>query len=406
MNSGSSTSMNIYFLTMHPFPHGMAQTNRLISIAGGLVKSGCTVKVICLKPTENDVLSKNTLHKGNFNGIEYIYPSGITLRASDPVKRIIHYISGIGRTTSLLITDNRKQKIDFIFAGILGFFIYLWFYLISRFLKIKYVQERSEYPFIKAGNSKFNSITLFLYLSFICKLFDGFIVITNKLKEYFIPHLRKDCPVFHLPILVEPERFSHISTSPSDKYIAYCGSMQGNKDGVSDLIEAFGLIADKFPEINLCMIGSTEFAGFDRLLEKTEGLSLMKRVNFTGVIDREKLPDMLVKAIMLVLARPESKQAEGGFPTKLGEYLATGKPVVVTEVGEIPGYLHDGENAYIAKPGNPMHFAEKMESVLNDYENALRIGARGQQLAFTTFNYIFQGKELASWLHYIAEKNG
>jgi glycosyltransferase involved in cell wall biosynthesis len=123
-------------------------------------------------------------------------------------------------------------------------------------------------------------------------------------------------------------------------------------------------------------------------------------------MDRENLPDMLGNAIMLVLARPESKQAEGGFPTKLGEYLATGKPVVVTGVGEIGDYLHDGENAYIAKPGDPRHFAEKMESVLNDYENALRIGARGQKLALTTFNYIFQGKELAAWLQNIAKTNG
>ena len=49
---------------------------------------------------------------------------------------------------------------------------------------------------------------------------------------------------------------------------------------------------------------------------------------------------------MLVLARPDNIQAKGGFPTKLGEYLATGNPVVVTKVGEIPNYLIDGVNAF------------------------------------------------------------
>ncbi|HEX2394260.1 MAG TPA: glycosyltransferase family 4 protein [Bacteroidales bacterium] len=406
MESGSQKPFNIFFLTLHPFPFGLAQTNRLIAMAGGLVKAGCRVKVICLKPTEHNVLSKNTATAGNFNGIEYIYPSATTFRASDSFTRIVHFISGIYRTTLLLISENRKHRIDFIFAGVLGFFISFWFYLISRILKIKYLQERSEFPFIRAGKSGFDDISLYLYLTITCKFFDGFLVITRNLREYFTPHLRKNCPVFHLPILVEPERFSHISLSPAEKYIAYCGSMQGNKDGVPDLIDAFGLISGKFPEINLCLIGGTEFEGFDRLQEKIARLSLTKRVIFTSVMDRENLPDMLGNAIMLVLARPESKQAEGGFPTKLGEYLATGKPVVVTGVGEIGDYLHDGENAYIAKPGDPRHFAEKMESVLNDYENALRIGARGQKLALTTFNYIFQGKELAAWLQNIAKTNG
>lgn len=107
---------------------------------------------------------------------------------------------------------------------------------------------------------------------------------------------------------------------------------------------------------------------------------------------------------MLVLARPNNKQSEAGFPTKLGEYLATGKPVVVTRVGEIPEYLEDQVNAFIANPGDAGNFALKMKQVMLNYDKALNIGHAGRQLAHTTFNSTFQGNELAGWLKHL--KNG
>jgi len=107
---------------------------------------------------------------------------------------------------------------------------------------------------------------------------------------------------------------------------------------------------------------------------------------------------MLSKAVMLALARPENKQAEGGFPTKLGEYLATGKPVVVTNVGEISVFLKNNVNAFIARPGDAKDFADKMKLVLEDYPQALNVGQAGQELAKTTFSSAYQGELLAKWL--------
>jgi glycosyltransferase involved in cell wall biosynthesis len=60
------------------------------------------------------------------------------------------------------------------------------------------------------------------------------------------------------------------------------------------------------------------------------------RIQWKGEVPRDQIPAILQHASLLVLPRPESKQAQGGFPTKLGEYLATGNPVCSTRVGEIP----------------------------------------------------------------------
>jgi glycosyltransferase involved in cell wall biosynthesis len=401
MEQDDSKPLNVCFLTLGPFPFGMAQTNRLISIAVGLVNSGCRVKVICLKPTENQRNSLNNQSAGEYNGIKFAYASGTTYRGKNTIRRIYLFIKGICLSSYLLFKENKHEKIHFLFIGVTGFLISFWFLILCKVLHIKYLQERSEYPFIKAQKSLFDKPSLFLYLKITCKLFDGFLVITKKLQEYFKPHLRKNCPVFLLPILVEPERFFLPEKNDIEKYIAYCGSMQGDKDGIPILIDAYKLFYDEFPNVKLYLIGSTQFVGFNGLKEKINLLALNKNIVFTGIADRNMLPEILSKAIMLVLARPNNVQAEAGFPTKLGEYLATGKPVVVTNVGEITDYLQDNINAYIAVPGDAKDFASKMKQVMNNYKQALKVGIEGQCLAQTIFNSTFQGKKLVAWLRKI-----
>jgi len=67
----------------------------------------------------------------------------------------------------------------------------------------------------------------------------------------------------------------------------------------------------------------------------------------------------LLFAKILALARPKSKVADAGFPSKLTEYLSTGNPVVVTRVGEIPYYLKDNVHAFLTEPDSVNSFAER-----------------------------------------------
>ena len=68
---------------------------------------------------------------------------------------------------------------------------------------------------------------------------------------------------------VEPQRFNIKKSENCDNYIAYCGTMWGNKDGVQILIEAFSRISSDFPNIKLYLIGDTSNEGeFKKLKEK------------------------------------------------------------------------------------------------------------------------------------------
>ena len=291
MKQDKIENLNICFLTRNPFPFGMAQTNRMISMASGLIQAGCSVKVVCIKPTENHKASLNNTASGNYKNINFIYPSGTTYRGKNVFRRSFLYLSGLILSGLLLIKDNRREKIHFVFMGVTSLFNYCWFYLICKAIGIKFIQERSEYPFIKDKRSLFDKPSLALYLALICKLFDGFIVITHRLEEYFRPHLRRNCPVYLMPILVEPERFAMKQDEPAEKFVAYCGSMQGDKDGVPILIDAFKIFLDEYPGMTLYLIGSTHFDGFSELQRKIDKLVLKKNIVFTGPVLRVIFPN-------------------------------------------------------------------------------------------------------------------
>jgi len=127
-------------------------------------------------------------------------------------------------------------------------------------------------------------------------------------------------------------------------------------------------------------------------------LNLSDKVIFTGKLPRNGIPQYTCNAEILVLARPRSLVADAGFPSKLTEYLATGNPVVATDVGEIPVYLSDGKNAYIAEAGSSEAFSGKLIHILENYEEARAIGINGRDVALTFFNYSYQSKRVIQFI--------
>lgn len=388
--------MKILIITSYPFPYGMAQTNRLIAMARGLTHAGADVEVVVSKATEWDTV-RNQMARGDYQGVKFTYTTGTTVRPPHPVKRAILYYRGLAGVFGHIVRSHGTQKVDAVFMGVYSNTVTFLVWLLARLLGIRYIHERSEYPFLSYQDNPAGRLKLAIYLKFICARFDGFVVISRALQDYFRPYLKRNTRTFLLPVLVESERFStqHV---PVKEVISYCGSMEGTKDGVPLLVEAFAQIAHRFPEIKLRLIGDTGFDGFLLLKEKITTLGVGERVEFTGRVERDEMPSLLQQSRVLALARPFSKQAEGGFPTKLGEYLASGRPVVVTAVGDIPYYLVHREHALLAEPGDVDDFAGKLSEALTDKNTSETIAEKGRKLAEEVFDYRVQGKSLFDWL--------
>ena len=98
---------------------------------------------------------------------------------------------------------------------------------------------------------------------------------------------------------------------------------------------------------------------------------------------------------MLVLARPNNKQAEGGIPSKVAEYLACGVPCVITKTGDLPKYLHDGEDCFLCDPDDENIFFQRMVDCYNS--DRTLIGCNAKKVV-RQFNYIEQSSLLVDYL--------
>jgi len=238
-----------------------------------------------------------------------------------------------------------------------------------------------------------------LYLYRVLTKIDVLILMTHKLVEYYSKKGNKDCKILHMPMTVDVSRFNNvIPFSFGYKYIAYCGSMNCAKDGVDILIKAFGKLVQKFPDLKLLLIGPQKpESDYKYILNIIKKINIKEQVIFTGLLNRNCIPSYLCGAEALCLARPMSKQAQGGFPTKLGEYLLTGKPVVVTKVGEISNYLIDKKNVFFAEPDSVESFSEKLAEALL-HEDRDKIAKNGRDVALSVFNSEIQSKKLGEFL--------
>lgn len=252
---------------------------------------------------------------------------------------------------------------------------------------VKFYSEKTEHPKIVKAESRLISTTLVEHLQ-ICRKLDGIFVISTALKEYYIDNGIDEEKIEIINMTVDPIRFNNLEKgNVADKYIAYCGSATNNKDGVDKLIKSFAILRNKFHDIKLYIIGkSYSHTDGDSNYKLAQNLGLIDSIVFTGSVPSEEMPQLLKNAEALALNRPDSLQALCGFPTKLGEYLLTGNPVVVTTVGDIPKFLEDGVSALLAPPTDDNAFAEKLIWILEHPKEAETIGLKGREVAMNCFN--------------------
>lgn len=390
--------MNIIILSVYPFPNGFAATNRIISYSKGLIELRNNVINVIVRPTEKKSNNFNTNYKGNYEGIEFYYPNKSCFWSDNYLIKIFQIFYGFISSLIFLIRLKIKNKVDLVVVSIDSLPYDISYSLfVKKILKTKVLFISDEYPFVLRKNKniyKYFPALIKLVEKFSYRYFDGIIVMTKALRNYFSRTTHNKIPIELILMTVELDRFEKINKlNQNNKYLAYIGDLTSEKDGLDIMIKAFAEIINYFPNYVLKIAGSTKKnEDVENLKKLVEQLNLTNKVLFIGKLKRKEVPEFLINSDLLILSRPYSERAEGGFPTKLGEYLATGNPVIVTSVGEIPDYLEDGKSAFLAEPGSVVSLKNKIIEVLANPLKASQIGKEGKKIAENTFNYKVQAK--------------
>lgn len=377
--------MRILIISRRYIP-GEAWTNRVLAYAKGFAEQGAEVKLCYLIGDK-----KRSRYEVNIPGVKVVdfwLQDGFLARKN--------------RYVSLLVNLNRCrqyiQPTDYVF--IYGVESYI---AKTALKKTKYVYgEITEHPFM-AGSDEMQ--TLSKSRVELLKRLQGVFVISHSLKAYFVENGIDEQKIHISNMFVDTNRFDFNRQDGGEKYFAYCGVVSKYKDGVDTLLKAFCAFHQSFPDYKLYIIGRFESSLVQLELERlTASLSLENHVVFTGQVHPDMMPALLTNAQALALARPNNVQSKYGFPTKLGEYLATGNPVIVTDVGEIGTFLKDRVNAIVLPPDDVNTFAYGMAWVVNHPEEAAEIGKKGRELAQNEFSYKTQSEKVLNIIREIPKQ--
>lgn len=385
-----------YIYTCEPFPYGFAGTNRLIAYAKGFLHHGKDVEIVCFRKTEQPGKVMNKDISGVYQGIGFKYLTHTTIRSGSFVKRRIdNFIIHLKLFEHAIKYVNRKTVIIYYAASTSHL---LLLKIVAAIKGAKIYKEDSEHPHVYARNKSLIPRLVFMHLHY--RLFDGLFLMTKSLVNYFSNIKKITKPILHVPMTVEVDRFTRIPEEKGNsKEIVYTGMLDDKKDGTDILIKAFSRISPAHPEYSLSLYGEASSpADTKRYVEMAEELKVRDKVRFHGRVSRDLITQRIVNAAILVLPRPDSIQAQNGFPTKLGEYLATGIPVIATAVGEIPDYLRDNESVFMAIPGDTDSLVEKFSSIIADYQKALKVAEQGRRVAHQNFNNIVQTRNIISFV--------
>jgi glycosyltransferase involved in cell wall biosynthesis len=130
-------------------------------------------------------------------------------------------------------------------------------------------------------------------------------------------------------------------------------------------------------------------AGEERALSEAIIESGAVSATFTGSLPHEKVPAYLDACD--ILASPHVASTDGseffGSPTKLFEYLAMGKGIVASRLGQVGELIIDGENGLLVEPGDEHALAQAIERLGVDIELRTRLGAAARKTASERYTW-------------------
>lgn len=259
--------------------------------------------------------------------------------------------------------------------------------------------ECTEVPFGSHQGPVRRKLLRLAWTRFGWKLPDGIVAVSNPMRRAVGPWLRAGSAILHVPVMVDLGRAgTRTERDGRPRYVLYTGHVSPTK-GVNDLLDAFDRVSRSQASLQLWITGNPMSRSYLRRLKaEIEERGLSERVRLLGVVPSEVIPGLLSDAEVLVVPHPAHDRSRAAFPTKLAEYLASGRPVVATDTGSLNEYLESGVSALLVPPGGVPEMAAAIGTLVADPDLAGRIGRAGRLVAEKNFDQITAVQPLADWI--------
>ena len=193
-----------------------------------------------------------------------------------------------------------------------------------------------------------------------------------------------------------------LAIGTGETLVGFVGTF-GPWHGVLALAEAIKLVPES-ARVRFLMVGSGSLRSeVERTLREA---GVMGRVILTGSVEHERVPALLDACDVLV--SPHVPLEDGseffGSPTKLFEYMAMGRGIVASRLGQIGDVLKDEETALLVEPGNVQELSEAIMRLANSPNLRTALGAAARREAIAHYTWTHNAQRMLDAYREMCEK--
>lgn len=200
-----------------------------------------------------------------------------------------------------------------------------------------------------------------------------------------------------LPILAEYSRDVHVPLNETDvkeSYFLYC-AYAAYKHAIKFIVDTYEEYRKQGGKQNLILVLSGSPHDINRVQGRIYKKKLSNYIKIKSKLPYTELLENYKKAIALIIPLdPNSLQDRSRFSQKIAEYISSYRPIITSNVGEIPYYFKNNKNAFIVEDYSHHGYASKMIDVENNIELANIVGSNGRKVGEENFNYNIYGSKL------------
>lgn len=233
------------------------------------------------------------------------------------------------------------------------------------------------------------------YEKYVCRRLDGIVSVTTDLTEYFKTINKNVAEVTNFPI------FSRQVIMPdfSKRQLVFAGGIQQewNHHRVISLLE-------KIPDCGYLLCGS----GKDAYMQSLQNLAGWKKVNYLGRIPQKEVANVLSSGyIGLALITPNRNT---GWKTgtmgnnKIFEEMMAGLPIICTDFVLWKEFVQRWNCGICVDPENDNEIINAINYLLDNPEEAKKMGENGRKAVEVEFNWSVEEKKLFALYDLILNK--
>lgn len=385
--------MKVHLFTTALFPEGMAATKRILCYSHGWMAAGLDSEVVICRYMGNETANFNK--QGETKGVKYRYLVDGKRSKNYIVRQYKWFIGDFLRVIPYICKNVKRGDISYVY--LYNNICQLLIILFSRMKGAKVIREVCEHPSALGSGSKIERLFRSFEYKFILPLYNGFVPISRELDKFVNRNKSKKALSVIVPILVDQSNSDTILENDriyDVPYIIHTGTMLEQKDSISIILKAFAEFK-KTDNLHTRLVFTGPQANEScSYLDLINSLGLKDWVDLRGLVSAREVSILQHFASISIIYKSDNLQTRNCFPTKLGEVLMCGTPVITTSVGDANMYLVDNESAIIVEPGDTQALSKKIEVLIQNKDLREKLSVNGKLVAVRYFSPIYQGQQM------------